>query len=206
MRMSARLLGLMIGLTAQEMNRLLEAQGFLAGSPGVYSVTEKGAPFALEKLESRGTGGYLHYNPSWTTRSWNEEILDVLDLSDGQLRAARDAVASARRAAAVARRALSESAAEVVRDVRSSRGSASPRFEGWAGKALGTTAAVAGLAIAIPVSGYLWKQKAMPAIRARRARRIASQGDPTLGGTALEAHDAKMQAEASDLDADGTET
>jgi len=94
---SARILGEDFGLTAQEMNQLLKDQGFLDGDPGAYFLTEKGAEFAKEIDFHRGTGGYAQYNRYWTERTWDESIKDVLDTSYESRRAARDAVAEARR-------------------------------------------------------------------------------------------------------------
>jgi hypothetical protein len=79
---SARILGWDHGLNAVEMNLALKAHGFLEGEPGAYRVTEKGLPFATETFESRGTGGYPQYNPSWETRTWDPSITDELDITD----------------------------------------------------------------------------------------------------------------------------
>lgn len=89
---SARILGQEENLTAQEMNVLLQMQGYLEGEPGDYQVTEKGAPFAKEQDFHRGTGGYSWYNRNWTTRVWDESILDELDTSEEKKNEAREAV------------------------------------------------------------------------------------------------------------------
>ena len=94
---SARILGKEFGLNSQEMNQLLKDQEFLKGDPGAYVVTEKGAQFANETYFNRGTGGYSWFNRSWTTRTWDESIINVLDTSPERCQAARDAVAEARR-------------------------------------------------------------------------------------------------------------
>jgi len=82
MRKSARVLGQDYGLTAQEMNHVLKEEGYLEGESGNYSVTEKGEKYVSEQDHSRGTGGYSFYNPSWTTRTWDEEITDELDITE----------------------------------------------------------------------------------------------------------------------------
>lgn len=82
MRKSARILGEDYGLTAKEMNFLLKDEGYLEGVPGNYSVTEKGKAFAEEEDHHRGTGGYAWYNRNWTTRTWDDSILDELDITD----------------------------------------------------------------------------------------------------------------------------
>lgn len=54
------------------MNVLLTEHGYLDGIPGAYGLTEKGQQFGDEQDHSRGTGGYAHYNRSWSTRTWND--------------------------------------------------------------------------------------------------------------------------------------
>lgn len=94
---SARILGQNYGLTAQEMNYLLKEEGFLTGDADGYSITDKGAPYATEKDYHRGTGGYAHYNRHWTTRTWDDSIEDVLNISEDMIDSARDAVAASRK-------------------------------------------------------------------------------------------------------------
>lgn len=81
MQMSARILGQEYGLTAEEMNRVLMKLGFLKGSPGNYSLTEKALQYVVEKDFHRGTGGYACYNRYWTTRTFDDSIKEVLDVS-----------------------------------------------------------------------------------------------------------------------------
>jgi hypothetical protein len=75
---SARVLGWEFGRTAREMNELLKKHGYLYGHPGAYGLTEKGQQFGNEQYHSRGTGGYARYNPSWETRTWNDETAAAL--------------------------------------------------------------------------------------------------------------------------------
>ena len=82
MRKSAIVLGQEYGLTAQEMNFVLKEEGFLDGETGSYTVTEKGEKYAEEQDHSRGTGGYSWYNKAWTTRTWDDEITDELDITE----------------------------------------------------------------------------------------------------------------------------
>lgn len=96
MQKSARLLGMDLGITAQAMNQLLLLQGFLTGEPGNYECTEKAKPYVKEKFFSRGTGGYAIYNPCWSTRSYDDSILDVIDTSDEMIAKAQEATKSAR--------------------------------------------------------------------------------------------------------------
>lgn len=123
MQMSARILGHDYGLTAEEMNRVLVKLGFLKGSPGDYSLTEKAMQYAVEKDFHRGNGGYACYNRYWTTRSFDDSIKQVLDISSELInevreeiksdRAARYAVQAAARAQADAE-FLAKQAAEKV--------------------------------------------------------------------------------------------
>lgn len=59
MQVSARILGQDYGLTAEEMNRVLVKLGFLKGSPGDYSLTEKAMQYAVEKDFTEGQAGIL---------------------------------------------------------------------------------------------------------------------------------------------------
>lgn len=96
MQVSARILGQYYNLTAEEMNRVLVKLGFLKGSPGDYSLTEKGMQYAVEKDFHRGTGGYSCYNRYWTTRTFDDSIKEVLDVSVGLISEVRDEIATAR--------------------------------------------------------------------------------------------------------------
>jgi len=91
-RKSARLLGQDIGLSAKEMNCLLQNEGYLEGVPGNYSVTEKGTAYAEEEDHHRGTGGYSWYNRYWTTRTWDESILNELDITEDKKRQIRQKI------------------------------------------------------------------------------------------------------------------
>ncbi len=96
MQISARILGHEYGLTAEEMNRVLLKLGFLDGTPGDYSLTEKALPYAVEKNFHRGTGGYSFYNRYWTTRTFDDSIKEVLDVSSELIREVRDELATKR--------------------------------------------------------------------------------------------------------------
>lgn len=111
MQMSARILGQEYGLTAEEMNRVLAKLGFLKGSPGDYSLTEKAMQYAVEKDFHRGNGGYACYNRYWTTRSFDDSIKQVLDVSRELISEVREEITSdraARYAAQAAARAQAE--------------------------------------------------------------------------------------------------
>ncbi len=86
MRKSARIIGKPLNLSGQETNILLEQQGFLTGVPGDYTPTEKGAAYVFE--------GYNHAG----MRSWDDSIIDRLDLTPDAVKAAR--VEAARQRAA----------------------------------------------------------------------------------------------------------
>lgn len=96
MRKSARILGQEYGLTAQEMNFVLKEEGFLDGEPGNYIVTEKGETYAMEEDHHRGTGGYSRYNRDWTTRTWDDEIKNELDITNDRKREIRQAISEAK--------------------------------------------------------------------------------------------------------------
>lgn len=96
MRKSARILGQEYGLTAQEMNFVLKEEGFLDGEPGNYTVTEKGETYAIEEDHHRGTGGYSWYNRYWTTRTWDDEIKNEMDITNDRKREIRQAISEAK--------------------------------------------------------------------------------------------------------------
>lgn len=98
MQMSATVLGQEYGLTGEEMNRVLQKLGFLKGSPGDYSLTEKALEYAVEKDFHRGTGGYSWYNRYWTTRTFDDSIKEVLDVSNELINEVRNELATARSA------------------------------------------------------------------------------------------------------------
>ncbi len=98
MQVSARILGQDYGLTAEEMNRVLVKQGFLQGSPGDYSVTQKALQYAAEKDFHRGTGGYACYNRYWTTRTFDDSIKEALDVSADLINEVRNEIAADRAA------------------------------------------------------------------------------------------------------------
>lgn len=98
MQVSARILGQDYGLTAEEMNRVLVKQGFLQGSPGDYSVTQKALQYAVEKDFHRGTGGYACYNRYWITRTFDDSIKEALDVSADLINEVRNEIAADRAA------------------------------------------------------------------------------------------------------------
>lgn len=81
MQVSARILGNEYGLTAEEMNCVLKKLGFLSGEAGDYYLTEKGMEYAKEHEHNSGCGGYSIYNRYWTTRTYDDSIMDVLDIT-----------------------------------------------------------------------------------------------------------------------------
>ena len=96
MQVSARVLGKDYGLTAEEMNRVLAKQGFLKGIPGDYSLTPKAWQYAVEKDFHRGNGGYACFNRYWTTRTFDDSIKDVLDVSTELVSEVRSEIAAER--------------------------------------------------------------------------------------------------------------
>ena len=110
------------------MNLVLVKLGYLVGKPGDYSLTEKAQEYAVEKYFHRGTGGYSCYNRYWTTRTYDDSMTAVLDISPdlvkevrtelSEVRAARCAGQAAARAKAdmefLRKLAATESANEVA--------------------------------------------------------------------------------------------
>lgn len=106
MSLSARRLGMELGLTAEEMNFLLKEEGFLDGSPNDYYLTEKGKKYALEKYDGNGYGGYAAR--SWSWLEWDESIIDKLNVTDDRKREIREKTAEQRRRRREERNARSE--------------------------------------------------------------------------------------------------
>ena len=90
MQKTASGLGRGLGLTGAELNCILKNQGFLTGEPGDYTPTEKAADYVEERDYHRGCGGYSWYNRSWTTRAFDETIMDELDINDDVISEVRD--------------------------------------------------------------------------------------------------------------------
>ena len=111
MQVSARIFGVDYGLTAQEMNRVLVKEGFLKGRAGDYSLTEKAVDFAKEQDFHRGTGGYSCYNRYWTTRTFDDSIKKVLNVTPKLKEEVRSEIA-AERAARYAAQATARAQAE----------------------------------------------------------------------------------------------
>lgn len=111
MQVSARILGQGYGLNAQEMNRVLVKEGFLTGQPGNYSLTEKAMDFAKEQDFHRGTGGYSWYNRYWKTRTFDDSIKDLLNVTPELKEEVRSEIA-AERAARYAAQAVAREQAD----------------------------------------------------------------------------------------------
>lgn len=110
MRKSARMLGKILKLTAEEMNQVLLKNGFLEGEPGKYVLTEKGEKYAIMDMEHSGTGGSLCYNRYWEWLMWDEAILDHIKVDADMINDIRHYL-SARRAAQYAARKTAEKTA-----------------------------------------------------------------------------------------------
>ena len=98
MQISATRLGQKFRLSGEEMNLVLAKLGYLVGTPGDYNLTEKAREYAVEKHFHRGTGGYSCYNRYWTTRTYDDSITDVLDISPNLIKEVRDELSKVRAA------------------------------------------------------------------------------------------------------------
>ena len=96
MQLSASALGRYFGLTGEEMNWFLFKQGFLDGTPGNYTITDKGAEYATEYYHQRGNGGYSRYNVGWTTILYDDSIIGELNLTDEAIEEVRTELAAKR--------------------------------------------------------------------------------------------------------------
>lgn len=116
MQLSATRLGQLYGLTAEEMNKVLVKNGILTGEPGNYDVTSKGLPYTTTKNWHRGTGGYSCYNRYWNTRTFDESIKEVLEVTKELVAEVRAEIEENKLLKAAARKAAREKAdAEFLR-------------------------------------------------------------------------------------------
>ena len=92
MRLSARGLGKHFNVNSQEMNIILKKLGYLSGTPGDYSLTEKGLLFGEEKDFHRGNGGYSWYNRYWSTRTYDDSIIDDMHVTPDLIGEAKEEV------------------------------------------------------------------------------------------------------------------
>lgn len=171
---SARILGEAYNLNAQEMNYILNKEGFLDGEPGDYFPSEMGKQYATQKDFHRGTGGYAHYNRYWTTTTWDDSIEDALHITPELKAEARKAIADRRQMQAEARRAASEAAEQRFREAQENFQAAisnnadsdesSNGINGWvvAGGALLLAAGVYGVYKAAPHVKHWWDNKVVP--------------------------------------------
>ncbi len=110
MQLSATKLGEQYGLTGEEMNRVLVKSGILTGEPGNYDVTLKGMPYTTTKNWHRGTGGYNCYNRYWDTRTFDDSIREVLDVTKDLVAEVRAEIEENKLLKAAARKAAREKA------------------------------------------------------------------------------------------------
>jgi hypothetical protein len=170
-KMSARVLGGMVGLTAEEMNQALRKAGVLYGEPNAYGLTELGAKFAAERFYKRGTGGYSFMNPEWTERIFDPAVLDVVDLSAEAKRQIAREVKENRLARQAAKAAAQKAAAAAA---EASRREVAATPTGYrltpAGRIL--VAGLVGYGIYRTVPGFrgLWTEKAVPGLKGFRDR------------------------------------
>lgn len=114
MSLSAKRLGYELGLTAQEVNVLLEEEGFLSGEPGNYTPTEKGEDFSISKDKDNGYGGYAAR--SWEWLEWDESIIADLNVTPEKRAHIKEKTAEQRRQRRAERDAQSEAYWASLRD------------------------------------------------------------------------------------------
>ncbi|MFD4820873.1 hypothetical protein [Peribacillus butanolivorans] len=77
MRMSATMIGKVLGKPTKEVYSLLKDQGFLDGEQGNWSLTELGKKIGGEvRQKDNGEGGFC--KRSWPVLSWDEKIVNIL--------------------------------------------------------------------------------------------------------------------------------
>lgn len=167
---SAQVLGHKLGLTAEEVNFALKEAGLLSGNPGAYGVTELGAKFAAEQHHHRCTGGYAHYNRHWETRTWDESVVDLLDLTADRMNQIRKSVADARRAVRAARNGAAVAAAPASTAITTRGGASVSLVKRDHARLAAAAAAAYGIYKAVPFVQRFWVQRAAPGLRNLKSR------------------------------------
>ena len=166
---SARILGTLLHLTAEEMNELLKLNGLLEGEPGDYQVTEEGDPYATERDEHRGPGGSPWYNRDWTVRTWDDSVLDAMDTSPEMIREAKENVSERRRARRMVNEEDGIDEAVVIEEGESEDDDDYDSYDyldtETVVKGAAIAGAVVGAIIAAPHIRKLYKEKIKPACR-----------------------------------------
>ncbi len=106
MTYSARRLGNLYGLTAEEMNYLLKMQGFQEGEPGNYYPTEKGKLFMISKSANNGYGGFAFRG--WDWNEWDESITCELNVNEEVKASVREGIIRLRKERRLRRKAEAE--------------------------------------------------------------------------------------------------
>lgn len=106
--LSATEIGVRIGATAAEVNRLLNDQGFLYGEPNAWGLTEKGKAFGAHTSHDNGWGGWARRE--WETTHFDPSIIEVLDSSPEKLAKVRADIAAHKRALKAASRVAQDEA------------------------------------------------------------------------------------------------
>lgn len=156
MGMTATVLGReFFGRTAQEMNKLLLAHGFLEGGPGAYRPTTLGEQFAKWVDKDNGYGGFAAQ--AWSFLSWDDRLVDAL-------KASMEANPKGVVPPAVTPPAVAETFGPAA--VRTGSGAGSQLLNNKVGVAVAVLAALG----ATPVARRTWQEKVQPAASRVRAR------------------------------------
>jgi len=70
---SAKQIGQIVNLTAQEVNKVLYDNGLLDGTPGNWTLTELGKKYGEIRKKSNNEGGWALRE--WQFPMWNEEVI-----------------------------------------------------------------------------------------------------------------------------------
>jgi hypothetical protein len=172
---SATALGQLYGVTGQVMNVILKELGYLEGDPGAYAVTEKGTKYAFENDHHRGPGGYSWYNRDWATRSWADDIVDNLDVTDDLKHKAQETVSAAR----ATKRATETVVDEIGAGAGAVADNAPNGIANW--KKVAAVAALAGSAYgavkAAPHAKRLLDEKVVPGLKSIKDKVLRKSGD-----------------------------
>lgn len=175
--LSAMEIGLRIGASAVEVNRLLKDQGFLDGEPNAWGLTEKGKEFGAHTPHDNGWGGAARRD--WETTHFDPGIVEVLDSSPEKLAKVRAEIAAHRQSLKAARMAAQAEAEANFQQFQADKAAADVHYEidpKTAGTIIASVLVVAGTAIGV-YKGVRW-YKTKKAEKAAQAQ--SDSGSATL--------------------------
>lgn len=176
MGLTATEIGRRINASPEVVNLLLLENGLTYGEPGDYGITDKGAAFGTTVERDNGYGGWAHRDWGWN--SWDESVIDQLEVTPEKIAE----VSAALKAAKAAKRAADKlEAEEYWASVMAKKAGKFVDDSSTAGLTNGQKVAIAITATVFVVVGGVLVYKGMK----RHAAKKAKLADPMSDATAL---------------------